>query len=191
MSDHRERQRELIVRVASRLAEARGFDGVGLRDVAEEAGLAMGTLYKSFRNKDEMLGAVVAHGIAAMRGALGEAPLRGAPADRVVAFFEKLTHVVARHPPIARALLGALSSSNPALVSPILRSDVETTRMIVAAIRGVGAGEVDVDGCTEDELELALLLRHLWFASMVGWANELHSLEEVVRHVELGARRLL
>lgn len=175
--------------VASRLAEAHGFEGVGLREVAERAGLAIGTVYKSFQSKEDMLAAVVAKGIESMRAGLGTTPSTGEPVDRVIAFFRALTRVVTRHPPIGRELIAALSSHSPALVSPIRLSDAETKRMIVAAIRGVPVSEVDEP--TQDESEQALILRHLWFASMVGWANEMHPLDDVIRHVEIGARRVL
>ena len=174
----RENQRARIVGAAIRLAEEHGFEGVGLRDVADEVGMALGTLYKSFRNKDEILSAVVERRISHMRSAMSDAiDVDGTPVDRVVAFFEKFTEVVARHPAFARAILSALSSRRSQIVKSILRSDVETTRMIIAAIRGVNADEVELDDATEDEREVAFLLRQLWFASMVGWSNELHTLE--------------
>lgn len=189
MSDLRDQQRRRIVEVASRLAAEHGFEGVALRDVAAEAGLALGTLYKSFRNKEEMLGAVVAGGIASMRASLGDVPRAPEPADRVIEFFERFTRVVARYPAIARALLEALASRRSALVAPILKRDEETALMIASAIRG--ARIESLDDCTEDELEVAMLLRQLWFASMIGWAAEMHSLEEVEKQVAAGARRLL
>ena len=37
------------------LAEQGGFDAVKLRDVAEASGVALGTLYKYFRSKEEIL----------------------------------------------------------------------------------------------------------------------------------------
>jgi len=188
----RERQRARIVGVAVRLADERGFDGLGLREVAEEVGLALGTLYKSFRNKEEILGAVVERRIARMRAALIEPLAVGDTAEaRVVSFFDKLTHVVARYPAFARALLSALASNQPMVVQAILRSDAETTRMVLAAMRGIPVADVVIDDCSERERETALLLRQLWFASMVGWCVELHPLEEVVAQVQTAAKRLL
>ena len=44
-----------IVDAAVALAEQGGFDAVRLRDVAEASGVALGTLYKYFRSKEEIL----------------------------------------------------------------------------------------------------------------------------------------
>ena len=44
-----------ILGVAFELAEEGGFDAVRLRDVADQAGVALGTLYSRFSSKEEML----------------------------------------------------------------------------------------------------------------------------------------
>jgi len=179
------------VGAAIRLAEERGLHRIGLRDVAEEVGLALGTLYKSFRNKDEILGAVVERQMTMMRQALGEpVTAEGTPEERVVAFFARFTEVIARHPAFTRDMLSALASGRGAVVKAILASDVETRRMIIGAIRGVPAAEVDPDDCTDREREDAFLLRQVWFASMIGWSVGLHPLDEVVEHIGMAARRL-
>ncbi len=192
MKVDRDTQRSRIIGAAIRLAEEHGLDQVGLREVAEEVGLALGTLYKSFRNKDEILGAVVERQMALMREALEEPIAEGeTAAERVNAFFDKFTRVIARHPAFTRGMLSALSSGRGAVVKAILKSDVETSRMVIGAIRGVPAGAVDPDACTEDERECAFLLRQVWFASMIGWSVGLHPLDEVLEHIAMAARRLL
>ena len=192
MKADRDKQRTRIVGAAIRLAEEHGLDRVGLREVAEEVGLALGTLYKSFRNKDEILGAVVDRQMAAMREALGgPVPAGETAADRVHSFFERFTEVVARHPAFTRGMLGALSTGRGAVVKAILRSDVETSKMVIGAIRGVPAAEVDFERCGDDERETAFLLRQIWFASMIGWSVGLHPLDEVVAHIDIAARRFL
>jgi len=45
---------ELIVGAAERVFAERGFDAAKIQEVAEEAGLALGTLYKVFRGKAEI-----------------------------------------------------------------------------------------------------------------------------------------
>ena len=44
-----------IVDSAVELAEEGGFEGVRLRDVASHAGVALGTLYRRFRSKEDLL----------------------------------------------------------------------------------------------------------------------------------------
>ncbi|MAG31730.1 MAG: hypothetical protein CL908_12655 [Deltaproteobacteria bacterium] len=45
---------DLIVGAAERVFAERGFDAAKIQEVAEEAGLALGTLYKVFRGKSEI-----------------------------------------------------------------------------------------------------------------------------------------
>ncbi|MEM9692781.1 MAG: helix-turn-helix domain-containing protein, partial [Myxococcota bacterium] len=47
-----EERRDRIIDVAIELAEEGGFDNVRQRDVARLAGVALGTLYKSFKSKE-------------------------------------------------------------------------------------------------------------------------------------------
>ena len=52
-------RRDRILDVAIDLAEEGGFDNVRQRDVADQAGVALGTLYKSFASKEDLLSAAL------------------------------------------------------------------------------------------------------------------------------------
>jgi len=52
---HRGTSRDAIVGAAERLFLKRGFDGVSMDDLAEEAGVARRTLYNQFASKEEIL----------------------------------------------------------------------------------------------------------------------------------------
>ena len=61
--------RQNVINVASRLFRERGFDGIGLKDLMEGAGLTQGGFYKQFASKEDL----AAH---ASRRALESATLR-------------------------------------------------------------------------------------------------------------------
>ncbi|MDA9433825.1 TetR/AcrR family transcriptional regulator [Bradyrhizobium sp. CCBAU 51627] len=46
--------RETVINVASRLFRERGFDGIGLKDLMEGAGLTQGAFYKQFASKEDL-----------------------------------------------------------------------------------------------------------------------------------------
>jgi TetR/AcrR family transcriptional repressor of nem operon len=46
--------RETVINVASRLFRERGFDGIGLKDLMEGAGLTQGGFYKQFASKEDL-----------------------------------------------------------------------------------------------------------------------------------------
>ncbi|MEP6831494.1 MAG: TetR family transcriptional regulator [Rhizomicrobium sp.] len=46
--------RQNVINVASRLFRARGFDGIGLKDLMKGAGLTQGAFYKQFTSKEDL-----------------------------------------------------------------------------------------------------------------------------------------
>jgi TetR/AcrR family transcriptional regulator, transcriptional repressor for nem operon len=46
--------RQTVINVASRLFRERGFDGIGLKDLMEGAGLTQGGFYKQFASKEDL-----------------------------------------------------------------------------------------------------------------------------------------
>lgn len=49
-----EENRQTVIDVASRLFREHGFDGIGLKDLMEGAGLTHGAFYKQFASKDDL-----------------------------------------------------------------------------------------------------------------------------------------
>src|ERR1044072_1978011 len=47
--------RQAVIDAASRLFRERGFDGIGLKDLMEAAGLTQGAFYKQFGSKDDLV----------------------------------------------------------------------------------------------------------------------------------------
>lgn len=56
--------RHALLQAASKLFRKRGIDGVGVAEVAKEAGLTHGALYAHFSSKDELAAAAFSHGFA-------------------------------------------------------------------------------------------------------------------------------
>ena len=52
--DQAEKNRQTVINVASQLFRAHGFDGIGLKDLMEAAGLTQGAFYKQFASKDDL-----------------------------------------------------------------------------------------------------------------------------------------
>ena len=81
-----------VVDAAIALAERGGFDAVKLRDVAEASGVALGTLYKYFRSKEEILLFAVNEDMERLEAVMKERPPRGeTPTERVTEFFARAT----------------------------------------------------------------------------------------------------
>ncbi|MGQ9926814.1 MAG: TetR/AcrR family transcriptional regulator [Chloroflexaceae bacterium] len=64
MSESTDSIRDTIIVAAARLIVARGYDGVAMREIAEAAGISKPGLYYHFRDKEDLLEAVLTHWVA-------------------------------------------------------------------------------------------------------------------------------
>jgi len=200
------------VETAVELAEEGGFEAVRLRDVASHAGVALGTLYRRFRSKEDLLIAALeleTHDLE--RRVRHRPPKGGSPEERVGVFFATATRGLLRRPNLARALLKAAACGEPDLAKKVAAFHDRMEGMVVAALRGgvdataVGPGAgggtrfepgwTDAGASDEELRSLAHSLTLVWFALLVGWSGGLQSQPVVVEQMNacvelmlLGAR---
>lgn len=179
-----------IVETAVELAEQGGFEAVRLRDVASHAEVALGTLYRRFRSKEDLL-------IAAFELETGELERRFAqrsprgddPIERVSTFFAQATRGLLRRPNLARALLKAAAGGDPDLAKRTAAFHGRMHAMVVASIRGSREAGRQAAPMDVEERALAQMLTRLWFSLLVGWSGGLHGqaavIEEMSECVEL------
>ncbi len=101
--------REKILDVAEALFARRGYAGVGLREVAEEAGLGKSSLFHHFRSKAEIYLAVLARVLERVNERV--APILasgGSHLERLDRVLDSLIDSLAEHPTTARLLLRSL-----------------------------------------------------------------------------------
>lgn len=184
-----------IVDAAVQLAEQGGFDAVRLRDVAEASDVALGTLYKYFRSKEDILLFALNEEVARLEAALSGRPVEGrTPHERVASLFQRATAGLTRRPHLARAILRSISAGDSGLAVQVAGFHLRMTRLIVATLRGVApdlAGPVDAPAGTERERQIAFVLMNFWFASLSGWAGGLHPAKTVSDQVRATAGLLL
>jgi AcrR family transcriptional regulator len=164
-----------IVETTIELAEQGGFEAVRLRDVAAHAGVALGTLYRRFRSKEDLLVAALELETRALEQRVRQRPPKGQMmAERVVDFFTIATRGMLRRPNLSRAMLRAAASGEPELAQKVGDYHSKVRRMAVGAMRGRPV-EPDDDSISDREQLLGDVLNQIWFALMVGWSGGLHS----------------
>jgi AcrR family transcriptional regulator len=184
-------RRDRILDVAIRLAEEGGFENVRQRDVAQQAGVALGTLYKSFRGKEDLLSAALERETEVLEKRLDKRPPNGSTAlERVTEFFDALTRTMCKKPNYARAIIKAMASGEPEVASNIVAYQSHIYRMLVSAMRGADHPEPEGEPNNE-ELAVALLLQQIWFAALVGWSAKLHGVPRIMEQVSVATRLLL
>src|SRR5262245_27549885 len=175
-----------IVDTAVELAEKGGFEAVRLRDVASHAGVALGTLYRRFRSKEDLLVAALEMEVREVEARIDSWPPQGADArERVAAFFQMTTRAMLRRPNLTRAMLRAVASGEPELAQKVAAFHGRLAVLIGRALRGDGGAP------TERERRIAHVLGQVWFASLVGWAGGLHGPTAVVEQTRSAAELLL
>ena len=85
--------RERLIQEASRLFHTRSYEGVGVQELCEAAGINKGSFYHFFKSKDELAAAVIEAQWEAVRDELLAPTLADdiAPLARIERFFERMT----------------------------------------------------------------------------------------------------
>jgi AcrR family transcriptional regulator len=185
-----ESKRTRILETAIELAEKGGFENVRLRDVAAQAQVALGTLYKRFPSKESILIAALELEAEKMEKRLMRKAVDGADAlERVLNFFDVASRALFRKPNLGRAILRALTSGDVELTGQVAAFHQRMTTMIIAAQRGVPAGALSEP--TNSEVIVALIMMQVWFAALVGWMGGLISRPMVLDQMRITLTLLL
>ena len=142
--------RERILDAAEELFARRGYSGIGMREVAETAGLGKSSLFHHFHSKAELYLAVALGRLEAFEQRLNEAlAAGGSPRERLDRWIDTVIDMLADDDRAARLLLRSLFEEDDADLAALAaadpRADASTERIIRALARllheGIEAGE--------------------------------------------------
>lgn len=157
-------RRGRVIEAAMDLAREGGYEAVQMRDVAARADVALGTVYRYFSSKDDLLAAVWADWRAALENRLHHGqPLVGATrAERVTDFLQRATRPLERNPKLAAALVTSYASSDAQATSHQREVSSWMTRIVVEVL----------DGLPPDEAQgIREVLGHVWYSALLGWVQ--------------------
>jgi len=183
-----------IVETAVALAERDGYQAVRLRDVAATAQVALGTVYKRFASKEEILIAALEQESEKLLAKIGKKPVPGDDQiERIRFVFNSLTKGLLRRPNLAKALVRSLASGDPNITERVASFHALITALVMSALRGEAADDIAEWGGDADEKErtIASILQNVWFASFVGWAGGLHDASQVLADTDKATQLLL
>jgi AcrR family transcriptional regulator len=185
------RRMRRIVDAAVDLAEKGGFEAVRLRDVAERSDVALGTLYKYFRSKEDILLFALNEEVDRLESTLLARPdTTGTPRQRAAEFFRRSTRALARRPQLARAMVRAMAAGDADTVMKLASLQLRIARLVTATLRGQAPdleARLDQPPGSAAEQAIAQVLMNVWFSSLVGWAAGLHPERTVTEHVRNAA----
>jgi len=138
LTDAQQARRDRIVEAGLTLLGKRDFDKIQVKDVAEVAGVALGTLYHYFSSKEHLFAEVLVRWAATLRTNISRNPLRGTTdAQRLTQVINRSVRAFQRQPSLAR-LVATLETSFDPLATEILDRLAHTTNDIyVEAIHDV------------------------------------------------------
>ena len=166
-----------------------------MRDVAAEAGVALGTLYRHFRSKEDLLVAALTSEVERLESIIQARPTQGATAgERVAEFFRTATRGLMRRPRLSRAILRAAASGNHELAGKIAAFHNRVTDVILTAMHSSHGtkGTVEAGVTTRaDHRTVAVLLQHVWFSCLIAWGGGLMSSGQVIDQMSDAAAILI
>ncbi|HZJ27313.1 MAG TPA: TetR family transcriptional regulator [Acidimicrobiia bacterium] len=206
-------RRERLLGAAAALAAAGGYEAVHMRAVARHAQVALGTLYRHYSSKDQLLVAVLADQADTLASTLHRRPPRGdTPAERVANVLDRAMSALAREPRLAAAMVTALSSTDPEAATAVSAVESRQRSMLADAI-GPDVGRSDVGrsdaarsdvgragteqlaatgpGSSDDLDEVLRTLGHVWFSVMIAWVAGKLDRAGVRHDLNVAARLLL
>lgn len=177
-------RRRRVLDATLALADKGGFEAVQMRDVAAEAGVALGTVYRYFSSKERLLleanvGQVEALGA----GLLDDPPTGDSAADRVVDVLRRACAVLVKRPEATAAMVRALGSAQP--------NEAEAVRRVSQAMTSIITGAMHAGEPTERDRAVARALSQVWLSSLIGWVGGVDGPDVVGDDLERATRMLV
>jgi len=196
-------RRDRMLAVTAELALEGGWDAVQMREVAQRAEVALGTLYRYFPSKEFLLVSVMIHEIQALADRLAIRPPEGDdPVERVVDVLRRANKALQRQPQVTVAMIRALISGNQE-IAPAVRETRSLMRRIISDALGVehpqlvdgsanGAANSAPNGAPVDrEVQMIDLLSDVWLAALVSWITGVEPASALVPKLSNATRVLL
>lgn len=177
-------RRGRVIQAALELGADGGYEAVQMRDVATTAGVALGTIYRYFSSKDHLLAETLVEWARELGQKVSRKPPKGEHlSDRVVDVLRRAIRGMEIQPKLSEAVVTALTSTDPHAA----RCQREVGDVMTGII--ASAFPDDFDAHTRDDI--ARVLGHVWFSSLVGWVNRWYGINHVGDEVEIAAHLLL
>ena len=187
-SPAQQERRSRMLNAAMKLAADGGYDAVQMREVADDAGVALGTLYRYFPSKVHLLVAALASQFEQAEAITERRPILGDTAhERVMKILGGTTVSLQKQPHLTEAMVRAFMFADASVLGEIEEVGDRLTRMIARAING----SPDLAQATDEQAEIIRVIADVWMASLVSWANGRSGASDVEKSIDVAVRLLL
>jgi AcrR family transcriptional regulator len=179
-------RRKRILDATIALATRGGFDAVQMRAVAEQADVALGTLYRYFPSKIHLLVSALGREFEKAEAASRGKPIPGdTPHERVMYVLGRTTRGLQGEPHLTEALTRAFMFADASVQSEIHHVGMLMTSMLTRAMHP------DKPDLTDEDVAIAKVIGDVWLAALVGWVTGRTTSEDVTRQMDVAVRLLL
>jgi len=179
-------RRQRILDATVQLASTGGFDAVQMRTVAEDADVALGTLYRYFPSKIHLLVSALGREFERADTTLHAREIPGeTPADRVINVLKRTSRGLQGDQHITEALTRAFMFADASVADEISVVGQRLTNMLTYAMR---PGD---DRPSEEDEQIARVIGDVWLSTLVAWVTGRTTAEETAVHMERAVRLLL
>ncbi|MFI2782555.1 TetR family transcriptional regulator [Streptomyces sp. ALB3] len=181
LTERQEARRRGILRAGAQLAGRGGFEAVQMREVADAAGVALGTLYRYFPSKVHLLVAIMQDQLQRLHVTLRRQPPAGDDAaERVAGTLMLAFRALQRDPHLADAMVRALTFADRGVSGEVDAVSRLTTAIVLDAM-----GVADP---TPDQLSVVRVIEHTWHSALITWLSGRESVAQVKRDIETVCR---
>jgi AcrR family transcriptional regulator len=178
-------RRERILDAAVALASEGGYDAVQMREVAERADVALGTLYRYFPSKVHLLVSALGRTFQQLRDSVQSAGDTGTPEERVYRVVAVVTRFLAKN----RRLSGAM-------VRALMSADVEAARDVEAVgdvLVGFIASATHEPGSppSEDDILVAHIIGKVWLIDVVTFLSGRMTVSQLLEDLDATINRVM
>jgi AcrR family transcriptional regulator len=182
-------RRKRILDATYDLARSGGFDAVQMRAVAEQADVALGTLYRYFPSKIHLLVSALGRQFEDAAGRMHEKEIPGdTAADRVLWVLKWMARGMQGDPKLTEALTRAFMFADSSVAAEIHVVGMAMTSIVTHAMHG---GTPDDGEITDDDVAIARVIGDVWLSALVAWVTGRSTAAETAAHMEKAVHLIL
>jgi AcrR family transcriptional regulator len=170
-------RRERILDAASELATEGGWDAVQMREVAERAEVALGTLYRYFPSKVHLLVSALGRTFQQLHDSV-RVDVAGTPQERVYRVVAAMTRFLARHRRLSGAMVRALMTADAEAAQEVEAVGDLLVGFIASATHEPG------EASTERDTLVAHIIGKVWLTDVVTLLSGRMTVSQVLEDLE-------
>lgn len=177
------RRRDAILDATLTAAAAGGYDAVHMRAVADQAGIAVGTLYRYFPSKTHLLVSALTREFQRLDAACDWSAVGAAPRQRLGMLTARLHEDWQRDPQLTEAMTRAFVIADTTAASAVNQAAQVIEQLLVTTLAG---GEP-----TDHHRQIAGLIADVWLANLAAFISNRTTAAQARDHIDRAVQLLL